>query len=109
MVGNTTVSICDDITAAKPGLSVRWQMVTHTKINTNNNQAMLQQDGRTLVAKIISPVGAHFEIASAQPPQDGVNQPNTNSQILAVNTTVPISGSLTIEIELQPKVAPNNQ
>ena len=109
MVGNTTVSICDDITAAKPGLSVRWQMVTHTKINTNNNQATLQQDGRTLVAKIISPVGAHFEIASAQPPQDGVNQPNPNTQILAVNTTVPISGSLTIEIELQPKVAPNNQ
>jgi hypothetical protein len=102
MVGNKTVSIRDDIAGAKPGLSVRWQMLTHTKITTNNNQAALLQDGKTLAAKIISPAGAHFEIASAQPPDDGVNQPNSNSQILAVNTTVPASGNLTVEIELQP-------
>jgi len=102
MIGNKTVLIRDDIAGAKPGLSVRWQMVTRTKINANNNQATLQQDGRTLAAKIISPAGAHFEIASAQPPQDGVNQPNPNSQMLVVNATVPASGSLTVEIQLQP-------
>ena len=77
-------------------------MLTQTKITVNNNQATLQQGGRTLTAKIISPSGARFEIASAQPPQDGVNQPNLNSQILAVNTTVPASGTLTVEIELRP-------
>jgi len=86
MVGNKTVSIRDDVAGAKPGLSVRWQMVTHTKISVNNNQATLQQNDRTLAVKIISPVGAHFEIASAQPPDDGVNQPNPNSQILVMNT-----------------------
>ncbi len=102
MIGNKTVSIRDDIAAASPGLSVRWQMLTQTKITVNNNQATLQQGGRTLTAKIISPSGARFEIASAQPPQDGVNQPNLNSQILAVNTTVPASGTLTVEIELRP-------
>ena len=103
VVENKTVSIRDDIVAAKSGLSVRWQMVTHTKISTNNNQATLQQDGRTLAVKILSPSGAHFEIASAQPPDDGVNQPNPNSQILVVNTTVPAAGNLTVEIELQPE------
>ncbi|MEI7809467.1 MAG: heparinase II/III family protein, partial [Verrucomicrobiota bacterium] len=103
MAGNKTVSIRDDITGAQSGLSVRWQMLTHTKISVDKNQATLQQDGKTLLAKIISPAGASFEIASAQPPQDGVNQPNANSQILAVNTTIPSSGSLTVEIQLQPK------
>jgi hypothetical protein len=103
LAGNKTVSIRDDIAAAKPGLSVRWQMLTHTKISVNNNEATLQQDGRTLAVKILLPSGAHFEIASAQPPDDGINQPNPNSQILVVNTTVPASGNLIVEIELQPE------
>jgi len=104
-----TVTVRDTIAAAQPGLSVRWQMLTHTKITVNNNSATLQQDGRTLAAKILSPAGAHFEIASAQPPDDGVNQPNANSQMLAVNTSVPASGNLTIEIQLQPKATSPGQ
>jgi hypothetical protein len=99
---NRTVVIRDDIAAAKPDLSVRWQMVTHAKISVNNNEATLRQDGKTLSAKILSPAGAKFEIASAQPPEDGVNQRNPNTQILAVNAAVPESGNLTVEIQLQP-------
>jgi len=100
---NRITVIRDDIAGAKPGLSVRWQMLTHTKIIVDNNQATLQQDGKTLSAKILLPAGAKFEIASAQPPQDGVNQPNRDSQILVVNAAVPASGNLTVEIQLQPK------
>ena len=97
-----TVTIRDDIGTAKPGLAVRWQMVTHAKIGVNQNTATLRQAGKSLTAKIISPAGATFEIASAQPPDDGVNQPNPNTQILVVNTAVPATGQLTLEIELQP-------
>jgi hypothetical protein len=102
---NRSVSIRDDIVAAKPDLSVRWQMVTHAKISVNNNEATLRQDGKTLSAKILSPAGAKFEIASAQPPEDGVNQRNPNTQILAVNAAVPATGNLTVEIQLQPGTA----
>ena len=105
MVGNRAISIRDDIFAAQPGLSVRWQMLTRTKISVNNNEATLQQGDQTLALKILSPADAHFEIASAQPPDDGVNQPNPNAQILAVNTSVPASGNLTMEIQLQPEAA----
>lgn len=101
-----TVVVRDEITAAKPGLDVRWQMLTHARISVNNNQTALHQDGRSLAAKILSPAGASFEIASAQPPKDGVNQPNPDAHILTVNTTVPASGNLIIEIELQPEAAP---
>jgi len=102
---NKTVVVRDDIAAAKPGLSVRWQMVTHAKISAKNNQATLREDGKALSAKILSPTGARFEIASAQPPDDGVNAPNPNARILAVNTSVPASGNLTVEIELRPDSA----
>ena len=105
MAGNKTVLIRDDIAAAQPGLSVRWQMLTRAKISVNNNQATLQQDDQTLTVKILSPANARFEIASAQPPQDGVNQPNPNAQILAMNAAVPASGNLTVEIQLQPEAA----
>ena len=98
-----TVTIRDDIGTAKPGLAVRWQMVTHAKISVNKNQATLRLDGKTLSAKILAPADAQFEIASAQPPDDGVNQRNPNTQILTVNTAVPDSGSLALEIQLQPE------
>ena len=96
------VDIRDDIATASPGLTVRWQMVTHAKISADQNTATLRLAGKSLTAKIISPAGATFEIASAQPPDDGVNEPNPNTQILVVNTAVPAAGNLTLEIELQP-------
>ena len=102
---NRTVRVRDEISSAKPGLSVRWQMLTRAKISVNNSQATLQQGDKTLTAKIISPSGARFEIASAQPPDDGVNQPNPNAQILAMNAAVPASGNLAVEIQLQPEAA----
>ena len=102
---NKRVTVRDEIAGAKPGLAVRWQMVTHAEINGNQNQAVLRESGKMLSAKIISPVGATFEIASAQPPADGVNQPNPNTRILAVNVRVPATGRLTVEIELQPAAA----
>ena len=105
MAGNKTVSIRDDITGAQSGLSVRWQMLTRAKISVNNNQATLQQGDKTLTVKILAPANAHFEIASAQPPKDGVNQPNPNAQILAMNAAVTASGNLTVEIQLQPEAA----
>ncbi|MEI8291842.1 MAG: heparinase II/III family protein [Verrucomicrobiota bacterium] len=99
---NRRVVIRDDIAKAKPGLSVRWQMLTHASISTNRNEATFRQAGKTLSAKILSPANALFEIASAQPPDDGVNQRNPNTQILTVNTAVPTGGNLTVEIQLQP-------
>jgi hypothetical protein len=103
---NRSVRIRDEINSVRPGLSVRWQMVTAAKIKVEKNRATLLLNGKTLAAKIISPAGANFEIASAQPPDDGVNEPNPGFNMLAVNVTAPTSGNLVLEIELQPIVAP---
>lgn len=104
-----TVAVRDEIAGAKPGLSVRWQLATRAEIGLNRNTATLRQEGKTLAAKIISPAGAHFEIASAQPPDDGVNEPNPDTQMLAVNLAVPASGNLSLEIQLQPGPAASSR
>ncbi|MGA2541089.1 MAG: heparinase II/III family protein [Verrucomicrobiota bacterium] len=106
---NNAVVVCDDIAAAKPALSVRWQMVTRAAISVDDNQATLRQNGRVLSAKILAPAGARFEVAPAQPPDDGVNAPNPNTGILAVNAVVPATGSLALEIQLQPASPPPGQ
>ena len=99
---SNAVVVRDDIAAAKPGLSVRWQMVTRAAISASGNQATLRQNGRMLSAKILAPAGSRFESADAQPPEDGGNAPNPGVRILFVNTSVPATGNLTVEIELEP-------
>jgi oligo-alginate lyase len=99
---NRRVEIRDEIVFAKPGLTVRWQMVTHAKISVDQDRATLRQDGKILTVKILAPAGARFEIASAQPPADGVNQPNPGATMLAVTSAVPAAGNLVLAIELQP-------
>jgi len=96
-----TVVIADEIRGAKPRLPVRWQMVTRAQVSPDNKRAELRQDGMVLRATIISPADATFEVAEAQPPDDGVNQKNPNTRILLVNTTVPASGNLDLKIQLQ--------
>jgi len=99
---NRSVLIRDEITGAKPGLPVRWQMVTRARIQLAGDSAKLTSEGRTLSAKVVSPAGANLEIANAEPPEDGVNQRNLDTRILSVNATIPASGRLTLEIQLQP-------
>ena len=85
----------------KPGLSVRWQMVTRAKVSLEKDAAVLRQDGKMLRVKLLSPAGAKFEVAPADPPQDGVNQPNPGTSILFVTATAPADGALQIAVALQ--------
>lgn len=97
------IRIRDEIQGATNGLSVRWQMLTRANITLQGDTAVLRQDGKNLQARIVSPAGARFESASAQPPKDGVNQPNPGFSLLQVNTRVPAAGNLSVEVELQPQ------
>jgi hypothetical protein len=99
------IVIRDEINGAAAGLAVRWQMLTRADMKIENSQAWLKQNGKVLLAKIISPAGAQFEKASAQPPDDGVNEANPGYAMLQLNTVVPATGNLTVEIELQPEMA----
>jgi hypothetical protein len=99
--------IRDAIQGATNGLSVRWQMLTRADLTATGGTAALREDGKVLHARILAAAGARFETASAQLPEDGVNEPNPGFAFLQMNTSAPDSGQLTVEIELQPETAAN--
>ena len=97
-----SVLIRDQLTGVKTGTPVRWQMVTRAAVHSDGKYAELRQDGQILKATILSPKDAKFEVADAQPPDDGVNVKNPNTRILFVNTSAPAAGDLTLTIQLEP-------
>ena len=65
--GRTGLLIQDEITAPSP-TEYRWQIHTRAEIATNNSEATLTLNGKTLTARILSPAGAVFAVESAAPP-----------------------------------------
>ena len=61
---------------------VRWAMVTTAEIELSGNRATLTQDDKTLLAEILAPAGARFEIVSTKPPTARENQ-NEGTRMLA--------------------------
>jgi hypothetical protein len=100
---NHAVTIQDDLNGLKPGETVRWQMVTHADVALKGERAELRQSGKFLLAQLLAPAGAVFEVAPANPPDDGVNAPNPNTRILSVNVLAPTDGKLRVEVKLQPE------
>jgi hypothetical protein len=78
-------------------------MVTHADVALKGERAELRQSGKFLLAQLLAPAGAVFEVAPANPPDDGVNAPNPNTRILSVNVLAPTDGKLRVEVKLQPE------
>ena len=59
------VHVRDEIKSASE--SIRWGMVTAAQIELKDNQAILRQDGKTLLVEILAPADAKFTTASTKP------------------------------------------
>ena len=71
MLGGKALLIQDEIGWASETRNVRWQMLTDAEIQLSGTEARLIRNGKTLTAKILSPVGASFSQESAEqaPPE----------------------------------------
>lgn len=98
------VLIQDELTGLRPGSVIRWQMATRAEIITDQANATLTQDGRTLHAQVLTP-GATFTVASAEPPADGFNAPNPGVRLLIATATAPADGTLRLAVLLTPGAA----
>ena len=76
----------------------RWQMITPAAITLNGNQALLELNGKQLVAEILAPANAQFSIASTKPALAIENQ-NLGTQMLTVNMP---TGSAQLQVRLSP-------
>ncbi len=95
-VNRTDLVITDQVTQSKSAW--RWQMITPATITLGGHQALLEKDGKQLVAEILSPAGAQFSIASTRPPLAIENQ-NLGTQMLTVNMP---AGTAKLQIALRP-------
>jgi len=84
-----------------PAGPVRWGMVTGAECKLDGATATLTREGKTLVAEILSPAGATFEIVSTSPPTSKEN-PNTGTSMLATTVTPRRGATVAITILLRP-------
>ena len=64
----------DQVRAGDP-VDVLWGMITRAKVKTDGPNAVLEQKGKVLYARILSPSGAVFQTRGADPPPPQHQQP----------------------------------
>jgi hypothetical protein len=96
--GRKAVLIQDEFVLTK-SCEVQWGMTTDAAIETHDDgTATLTLDGKQLTARVLSPGGAQFSVASAEqePPQ------RTNEGVNRLLVRVPGEGATTIAVQLAP-------
>jgi hypothetical protein len=99
MLDRRLIHVRDEVVGATG--KVRWGMVTPADISLDGNTATLTQEGKTLVARILSPADARFEIVSTKPPTSREKQ-NTGTRLLATTVDNTSGKPMTISVLLQP-------
>ena len=87
MIRGARVLIQDDYTALRPGIPVRWIMMTGARVDlsADGRIALLSQAGRMLRVDVLAPADGRFEVQPAKPPTAPEN-PNLGDSILALQT-----------------------
>lgn len=97
-IRNAEIVIADRIEWANGLKRVQWQMLTDADISLTGNQAELLKDGEQIVATILQPQGAVFEVITAEQAAPEMN--NLGSKLLLVQLTE-IGNSTEIEISIE--------
>jgi heparinase II/III-like protein len=84
LVHNCGVLIQDEVAWRADSIrrALRWQLLTDAQIALHGCDAVLSKDGQLLNARILSPGGARFGVASAR--QEAPQNPNTGFQQLVL-------------------------
>jgi len=102
MVDRQHVIITDEIQTKAPS-ELCWFMHTEAQITPSGTTAVLTQNGKTLLAEILSPVGATFSVRDAVPlptsptPEQADNKNRRKLTIHFTDVT-----NLTLQVKLTP-------
>lgn len=96
------VRIRDEIEGLPPGSQVCWQMVTRASVKTTETGVILRENGKVLRARVLWPSNAAFHVQPADPPDDGVNEPNPGTRMLRLDLPAAPDGTLHIQVSLFP-------
>jgi hypothetical protein len=99
LLNRRAVHVRDEINGAVG--QVRWSMVTGAEISLSGHRATLTQEGKTLLAEILAPSDAEFEVLSNAPPTPAEKQ-NAGTCILAITVLATAEQPTAISVLLQP-------
>ena len=90
LLDRARVLVQDEFMAERPGIPLRWTMVTPAEIalGSDGRSATLIQNGRSLRVDLLEPSDARLCISSTRPPTAAENQ-NTGTAMLAIDLTPP--------------------
>jgi len=81
MLSRKAVLVQDEIEADAP-LDVLWGLVTFAKVDAKGGSAVLEQNGKRLYARVLSPAGATFDTVPANPPKPERQQPDARKLVV---------------------------
>lgn len=97
------VLVRDHLTGLKPGVSVRWGMVTPaTPGETGASTLDLRQAHARLALRILQPAGATWEILDTATPRNEWDSPNPGTAMAAFTVTAPATGILDLAVVFIP-------
>lgn len=89
--------IADNIEWAGDLKLAQWQMLTDAKISLKGNKAELEKNGEKIVATILEPKDAAFEVISAEQAPPEMNNPGF-SQLIVQRTENGLSSEIVISL-----------
>ena len=104
MLDRKAVLITDQVAANRPN-DLWWFMHTTAEVKTDGSEAVLTQDGKRLLAKILAPPDARFDVLPAAPfptsPNPEKQASNADRRKLAIH--LPDVANVRIEVRLTPE------
>lgn len=97
------VLIRDHLTGLKPGVAVRWGMMTHARPGEPGSDRLeLRQRNATARLRIHEPAGAVWTLADASRPREAWDSPNPGAVMAAFAVPSPASGMLDLAVVFTP-------
>ena len=98
-----SLHVLDTIASAAKSGNLRWQIVTKANIKIEGETAILQQNGKTLRIRRLSPAGT-WTVEDISKPAHDFDAPNPGTKLLVLDVPVQAGGSAKIETEFTPQL-----
>lgn len=96
------VLVQDEITTGERPATVRWAMLTRGMPTIDGGNAVLEQDGRTLALRVLSPPGVTLRIWPTDPPPNRWDASNKGTRIIGFEVPITAAQQQRLAVVLVP-------
>lgn len=97
------VLIQDELVGLEPGASVRWGMITPSKVDAlDGPRVELREEDERLTLRAFSPVSATWQEIDTATPRNEWDSANRGTRMMALKCIAPASGKLTVTVLATP-------